>query len=215
MSEWGAIAQSRRLDHQWIGPEHFLLALLAEPSVASETLEALGVTYERFAEQVRSARHDPDLPARAGERTGILVNPAAHELIGWARGLAAAAGFERPRPADWLVALLYADERCDMWLQAFGTSARTVADALAARGVVVPAWPAPEHRPWRGARHVYVSEAELEPALKLLNERHPPGTEWRWGFNNVGEPRRGRITAEEGIDLDAIVAEIRPPRAPR
>lgn len=56
---------------------------------------------------------------------------------------------------------------------------------------------------------MFVAAEELRPVVDLLGERHPPGSEWRWGFNWVGDPRRGRISAETGIDLEAIVAEVR------
>src|SRR5262249_5050980 len=78
---------------------------------------------------------------------------------------------------------------------------------LASRGMSVPEFAPVEYQPWRRPRTVYVSKKELQPILDLLSKKHPPGSEWKWGFNWVGKPRRGRISAEEGIDLDAIVAE--------
>jgi hypothetical protein len=44
----------------------------------------------------------------------------------------------------------------------------------------------------------------------LLSEKHPPGSEWRWGFNSRKDrPGKIQFAAEDGIDLDAIVAEVR------
>jgi hypothetical protein len=206
VNERDAAEQARQLDHGWTGPEHFLLAVLAEPGVASETLDGLGVTYDELRERLRSRGADADLP---GARNGVTLNPAAHRLAGWARGFAAAHGSRTPRPEHWLVALVHADDRAAMALHPFGVTAEAVTDALAARGVPVPSYPPPEHRQWRGIHHVYVADDERRPVVKVLLERHPPGSEWRWGFNWVGEPRRCRITAEEGIDLDAVVAEVR------
>jgi hypothetical protein len=61
-----------------------------------------------------------------------------------------------------------------------------------------------------GHRRVEVTEAELQPMIDLLVQRHPPGSEWRWGFNWLpGEPRRARVDSEEGVDLDAVLAEVR------
>jgi hypothetical protein len=114
-----------------------------------------------------------------------------------------------PRPEHWLVALLYADDRAAMALHPFGVTAPAVSEALGGRGVPVAGHPPAEYRPWRGVHHLYVEEDERRPIVRLLGQRHPPGSEWRWGFNLVGQPRRCRITAEEGIDLDAIVAEVR------
>ena len=48
-----AFEQARWLEHGWVGPEHFLLALLAESSVASEALAELGVTYDEYVEHLR------------------------------------------------------------------------------------------------------------------------------------------------------------------
>ncbi len=46
--------------------------------------------------------------------------------------------------------------------------------------------------------------------VDVLSDRHPPGSEWQWGFNSRKD-RAGKIqfSAEDGIDLDAIVAEAR------
>jgi hypothetical protein len=206
VSERAAVEQARLLDHGWTGPEHFLLAVLAEQSVASEALNGLGVTYEQLRERLRTRGDDPDLPTA---RNGITLNPAGHRLVGWARGFAAAGGSSTPRPEHWLVALLYTDDRAAMSLHPFGVTAQAVVDALDGSGVPVPVYPPAAYRPWRGVHHVSVAEEERRPIVDLLLERHPPGSEWRWGFNRVGEPRRCRITAEEGIDLEAIVAEVR------
>jgi hypothetical protein len=90
-----------------------------------------------------------------------------------------------------------------------GVSARAVVDALAARGIPTPRSAPPEHRRWCGVRHVYVAEGELKAVIDILGERHPAGGALRSGFNSVGEPRRGRITAEKGITLEEIVIEAR------
>jgi hypothetical protein len=59
-----AAAEARRLEHSWIGPEHVLLALFAEPSPAAEALEELGATRERVEERARSlGGADPPPPA--------------------------------------------------------------------------------------------------------------------------------------------------------
>lgn len=209
MSLQGAIVQARELDHGWVGPEHFLLALLAEPSVASEVLAGLGVTYARLRERLATLQPDPDIPFPKARR-GMTVNPAANDLMGWADGFAAASGTSTPGREHWLIAFLYASDRGAMWLRdPFELSAKAVVDALATRGIRVPAFPPPEHEPCREGRTVYVPKEEVQPILDVLNENHPPETGWQWGFNLVGRPRRGRIHAEVGIDLDAVVAQAR------
>jgi hypothetical protein len=59
-----------------------------------------------------------------------------------------------------------------------------------------------------------VREAELKPVIDVLSERHPPGSEWRWGFNwlpdpGEGRPRRAWVGGEEGIDVEAALAAAR------
>lgn len=203
-----AADQARQLDNGWLGPEHVLLALLATPNLAADALGDVGVTYDRVRELMGQRRYDPDLPVLTS-REGVRTNPAAHGLIGWAHGFAVASGHRAPRPEHWLIGLLYNDDRGAMCLHPFGVQARAVVTALAGRGVPVPDLGPMEYRPWRGWRHVYVAEEQLPAILDLLGKKHPPGSEWRWGFNLVGEPRRARIGAEEGIDLEAIVAEAR------
>jgi hypothetical protein len=59
---------------------------------------------------------------------------------------------------------------------------------------------------------VPVQVGELLPValLDLLGREHPPGSEWRWGFNWLpGEPRRARVDAEEGVDLATALAQRR------
>jgi hypothetical protein len=206
----GAFSQAQVMDHGWVGPEHVLLSLLSTPNTASDVLAGLGITYERLQDHLRSLRYDPDLPPLRYSTTGeVKTNPAFHELRGWATGYAAACGLTGPTHEHWLLGLLYASDRGDMWVHAFNVRAQVVVDALAAHGVRVPDFAPPEYHPWQAGRTVYVEEAEVQPIIDLLNERDAKGSKGRWGFNYVGEPRRGVITAEEGIDLDAIVAEAR------
>jgi ATP-dependent Clp protease ATP-binding subunit ClpA len=204
----GAFAQSQQLNQGWVGTEHILLALLAEPNAASEVLGGLGVTHERLKAHITTLKPDPDDPVpKAGTVPGMT--PAAYGLMGWATGFAAAAGVSSPRPEHWLIAFLYASDRGTIWLNPFGVTAKAVTDALAIRGVRVPEFPAPEHQPWRGGHMMYVSMRELQPIIDVLSEKHPPGSEWKWGYNMVGKPQRGRVHAEEGIDLAAVVTQAR------
>ncbi len=203
-----AFSEASQLEHGWVGPEHILLALLAEPNVASEVLGDLGVTHERLKEHIAQLRPDPDDPL-PNARSHSHMNPLAYGLMGWATGFAAAAGVSSPRPEHWLIAFLYSSDGGAVWLHPFGVTAKDVKRALATSGMRVPEFPPPEHKPWRGGHMVYVSMKELQPIVDVLSEKHPPGSEWRWGYNMVGKPQRGRIHAEEGIDLAAVIVEAR------
>jgi hypothetical protein len=76
----------------------------------------------------------------------------------------------------------------------------------------VPAIDPPLFVPWRGQRWIEIDPDEMDAMFRLLKERYPPGSEWRWGYNWTSDDpdnRRGVVTAEEGIDLDALLQEVR------
>jgi Clp amino terminal domain, pathogenicity island component len=207
-----AFEQARWLDHGWVGPEHFLLALLTEASVATEALAEVGVTYDGFIERMRNQQGDPPVPRYDPEKGLTGPNPAGHQLMGCAKGFAAAWGHRSPAPEHWLLAMVYADDGLAWLLHHYGASQQVLLDALRRRGVHIPDLDPPPYRPWRGwgQHRIEVTEVELQPVLDLLTRKHPPGSAWRWGFNWLpGEPRRARVDAEEGIDLDRILAEVR------
>jgi ATP-dependent Clp protease ATP-binding subunit ClpA len=206
-----AADQARRLDHGWVGCEHYLLALVAEPSAATEVLAELGVTYDRLDAYMRNLRGDPDwgLP-RYQERHGLSPSPAAYRLEARAEGLALAWGHRSPTPEHWLLAMVYVDGGVGDVLHQHGASRQAILDALRRRGVRVPEVEPPPYRPWRFVQRIEVTEAELQPVIDLLIQRHSSGSGPRWGFNWLpGEPRRARVDAEEGIDLDEVLAEAR------
>jgi ATP-dependent Clp protease ATP-binding subunit ClpA len=206
-----AADEARRLEHSWIGPEHVLLALFAEPSPATGALEELGVTRDLVEEAARRRSDPPPPPYEPGQN--LSPNPAWYKLTGCAKGLALAAGRRRPDPEHLLLAMVYGEDAVAPLLRRVGASEQALLEALARRGVQVPAVDPPVYRPWRGRRRVEVTEAELKPVIDVLTERHPPGSEWRWGFNwlpaDPGGPRRARVDGEEGIDLEDAVATAR------
>lgn len=207
-----AFKEARGLDHGWVGPEHFLLALLVKPSVATDVLEGLGMTSDGLAEHLRTRRRDPDWPElRYDSEKGLAgPNPAGHALVGWARGVATAWGSSEPQPEHWLVAMVYDHGPVPGVMHVLGITQEAVLHELRARGVRLPDVDPPWYKPWRGHRGAEVTPAELDPVLGILLERHPPGSEWRWGFNWLpGEPKRAQVVSEDGIDLSAIVTEVK------
>jgi hypothetical protein len=203
--------QARLLDNGWIGSEHFLLALLATPSIAQEVLLELGVTYEAALELVRDvhAASEWPLPAYEGDE-GVSPTPAAYQAMGRAEGFAAASGYRAIEPEHWLLALVWSDHGAMNELAVLGVTQDRVIDGLRRRGVSVPDVDPPPYRRWREGQTIEVDGDELQLIIDVLNERHPAGSEWRWGFNMVpGEQERRRVDAEGGVDLEAAVRESR------
>ena len=206
---------ARALEHSWIDPGHVLLAMFDEPSTATEALVEVGVTREAVEAHARSlGRSDP--PPRPYEpEMGLSPNPAWYKPTGCAKGLALASGRPSPEPEHLLLAMVYGEQVVASLLHRAGSSQQALLEALARRGVRVPEVDPPAFRPWRGHRRVEVSEAELEPIIDVLTERHPPGSEWRWGFNwlpgdpGEGRPRRAWVGGEEGIDFEDALATAR------
>jgi ATP-dependent Clp protease ATP-binding subunit ClpA len=47
-----AAKEARQMRQNWLGAEHYLLAVLAEPGVATDVMAGLGVTHEGVAGQL-------------------------------------------------------------------------------------------------------------------------------------------------------------------
>jgi hypothetical protein len=206
---------ARRLEQGWIGPEHVLLALFDEPSVATEALEELGVTRALAEESARGySRSDPPAPPYDPDK-GLSPNPAWYKLTGCAKGLALASGRRQPEPEHFLLAMVYGEHEVGPMLHGLGSSEQALLEVLARRGVPVPEVDPPAYRPLRGFHRIEVTEAELKPMLDILIERYPPSSDQEWGFNwlpgdpGADGPRRAWVGGEEGVDLDAALAAAR------
>jgi hypothetical protein len=110
--------------------------------------------------------------------------------------------------------MVYGEHAVPELLHRVGANEQALLDALARRGVPVPAVDPPVYRPMRGHHRIEVTEAELKGVLDILGERHPPGSEWRWGFNwlpdrEEGGPRWAWVGGEEGVDLEDALATAR------
>jgi hypothetical protein len=203
-----AAVEARELRHHWLGGCHYLLAVLAEPSTATQAMAELGATHARLAREFGAINTSNGRRIRYFASKGVSTNPTAHDVSGWAKGFAAAASRRTPSPEDWLLATVYNDPMVRSILHGLGIRAAAIVEALRRRGVKVPTYEPEEHRPWRGSREIEITRADMPAVLKALNEMHPPGSEWEWGFN-VRKDRPGKVQlfSEEGIDLEAVVAE--------
>jgi ATP-dependent Clp protease ATP-binding subunit ClpA len=129
-----AADEARRLEHSWIGPEHVLLALFAEPSPATGALEELGVTRDLVEEAARGRSDPPPPPYEPGQN--LSPNPAWYKLTGCAKGLALAAGRRRPDPEHLLLAMVYGEDAVAPLLRRVGASEQALLEALARRARV-------------------------------------------------------------------------------
>ena len=206
-----AAKEAHQMRQNWLGAEHYLLAVLAEPGVATEVMADLGVTHEGVAGQLARINTFKGRRIRYLESKGISTNPRAHDVSGWATGFAAAAGRKVPSREDWLLATLYEGGGIvSTVLRELGVSAAAVVDAMRQRGVRTPDFNPDVDRPWQGHHEVEVAKSEWEKVVDVLNEKIPQGSSLRWGFNSRRDrPGKIQFVAEDGIDLDAIVAEAR------
>jgi hypothetical protein len=195
--------QATAVGDDWVGPQHIVLALLAQDSIAARVLAEAGLDRDKALECLPRRR------TRPGHGSGGFANPAFHKLYGVATGLALAAGTRSPEPEHWLLALAYeAQDREATPLHLFGLDPARVVEALDRHGVLVPPLDPPEYVPWRGRHQIVVPASRLQPVLDRLNAEHPAGSEWRWAWNWVDDDMaRAMITAEEGIDLAAACAD--------
>lgn len=206
-----AAKEATRLRQNWLGPEHYLLAVLAEPSVATDVMAEHGVTHEGVASRLARIKSVNGRRIRYLESKGITANPRAHDVSGWASGFAAAAGRHDPTAEDWLLAAMYEGGGV-VWsvLDEFGVSAAAVVDAMRRRGIRTPDFNPTVDRPWQSHHEVEVAKPEWHSVAEVLNDRFPPGSSLRWGFNSRPDrPGKVQFVAEVGIDLEAIVAEVR------
>lgn len=192
-----AFEEAARLGSGYAGAEHFLLALLrpGEETIAAQTLRDCGAEYDALSSALARA-----LAERRGGRTrdGISLNPAGHELIGRAEGLAAGLGDESVTAEHMLLALVWDDQRG--WpLAAAGTTREAVYERLRARGVRLAVELPPSREPPAGPeQRVYFPQSQLRDVLARLPALLPPDADLRW---NLDGPFRAWVGANGDFDL--------------
>ena len=206
-----AAAEANRLRNNWLGPEHLLLAVLGGDSTASEVLGRLGLTHDAVAARLAAITTVNGRRIRYVRSKGVTLNPAAHQIHGWAQGFAAANGKAKPSPEDWLLSIVYSDSGVvSSLLSAMHVGSGAIVAALAEHGVRTPSYEPPAPRSWRGHQEVEVDKSEWQPLVEFLTEKHPPGSEWQWGFTSHPRRRaRVKFVAEEGVNLLEAVDEVR------
>ena len=70
-----AAGEARRLRQNWVGPCHYLLAVLAGPSTAADVMTELGVTHDRLAEALGALKTANGRRVRFVKSKGTTTNP--------------------------------------------------------------------------------------------------------------------------------------------
>lgn len=199
--------ESARLKHGFVGEEHFLLALVrpGEKTVAAEVLRESGVGYEALSAAVAAfASNDQPLDEEDLE-SGISANPASHELMGRAEGLAAGLGANRLRAEHVLLALLWSPGS-DWMFEGCGTTRQAVYERLKGKGARVPAGelpPSPDP-PSGPHQQAFFPLERLNDVLATLPSLLPADA--YWAFNHDGHSQ-GWILAWGEFDLEELVQQ--------
>ncbi len=159
------------LGHDWLGPEHLLLALVASPSSSGAAVRASGVKYEQLMHDIDGFPARYHGTRRAGsdtERWPLSVRPATQQVIARAEGIAVGLGSAEILDAHLLLALLWERQTCVPMclLKRRGISREQILDELGRRGVRRPDVPLPSLPDW-GA-FTPVREDEYLPLLGNL-----------------------------------------------
>jgi Clp amino terminal domain, pathogenicity island component len=132
-----SIDEAQRLGHQWVGPEHVLLAILdhTRPSLARSVLNDVGATHRSAESHLLASLLAATPPVRSTIACRGATSPAPifYEMQGWIAGYAAATA--APASTETALVCLCA-LRPDVL--AGVADVRAVAAALAAKGVQVP-----------------------------------------------------------------------------
>lgn len=201
---------ARRLGHHWVGPEHGVIAILhaVADDPARRALELSGfdgVAFEAHDVE-RIERHRAE-SGDLDDDPGVEPNPAWYGTWGRAEGFSHALGTGTVRGVDLLMALLW-DDRDWLSTRQFGVARENIVDQMQGVGVRLPEHPMPElDRPFVNPQRVDFPLSVMDQVIALLVERHPPGSELRWGINHDGKDA-GWAFAEEGIDLQGIVRKV-------
>jgi hypothetical protein len=203
-----AVQEARGLGHDWVGPAHFVLAILStradSPSVVA--LEAAGVT--RMAIVQRLTEGDDDGLNDGGSVSSVTpsLTPSSYALLGRADGLAAGMGAVQITTEHLLLAYLWDQDTAH---DVDPTGGGEVRSALVARlkllDVPMPRLWFSHQRPSASGPPVLVRSEDLMPIVRILQTSLPADS--GLGFNEDGHGGAW-ISAREGVDLESRIAEI-------
>jgi ATP-dependent Clp protease ATP-binding subunit ClpA len=141
-----------RLGHDWIGPEHLVLGLVATDSAAQRALAACGISSDQFAGALADLPgnyHRRRLPVEAAHDVRLLT-AEAREIIARAEGLAAGLANDAVLPEHVLLSIMWEPGSliATNVLARFGVTPTRVLDELVRERVRVPAGTPPTRPAW-------------------------------------------------------------------
>jgi hypothetical protein len=198
-----AFREAEALGYGVVGPEEFILAILAGTNSPARTaLEHFGITHDALAEAVSTSLEGADPPLDPLDRVASTTNPAAHELMGRAEGIAVGFGAPAVTPEHVLIAFVWDDSGAlEGW---FDVPREAVLEHLGQLGVQVPGGPLPPPPPPSGPR-IFIPYDESDAIIGELLTRLPPDS--GFGCNHDGTSRAW-VLARAEVDLAAYVAEV-------
>jgi hypothetical protein len=205
---YGASREAAALGHTWIGAEHYLLAILAMQveSPAHAALAHLGVRHDDFARDLAAAisASDPPVFDASIDDQDVTLNPAAHEFLGRAEGIAVGLGEPEVTLEHVLMAYLWDASHSYGSLEGLGVTPQAVLDELERLNVAVPAASLPP--PPRPITRVFIPFDAADEIWARLHDRLPRDS--GLGINHHEESRRAWVVADHDIDVESHVRSI-------
>jgi hypothetical protein len=206
MHSGAAWTEAEALGHDWVGDEHFLLALTRTDSLAAKALSECGATYEALRDELaRQLTLDEDHPFEpVWGNCQRELTPAAYELMGWAEGFAASRG-DRPGTEDVLLAVLWhPNSLSSEMLKTTAVGRAAVKNRLGELGVPVPPIdPTPDDVRPVGPK-VYFPPDKLDVVLREVQPQLPESSHFGWNLNHDGT--KAYVSADPAVDLEALVS---------
>jgi Clp amino terminal domain, pathogenicity island component len=200
-----SFALAGQFGHQWVGPEHVLLAILddSRPSLARVVLNELGVTRSAVEAWFLGSLLDASPPVRStiADRGLVSAAPVFYELQGWTEGFAAATGVS-PSAETALIGL------CTLHRSVISGVAdpNEVVMALVARGVVIASALVAVGEPERHAE-VRRVDVPIDNLTDIRCQLMDAGV--LVGFNTDTENGRAWVIVKDGTDTPAAtIADI-------
>lgn len=203
-----ASKEAEDLGHDWVGGDHFMLALLrpGDDSLAAQALRSCGLTHDAYAEAFVRVLEEAEeaRPARQRrERAGVKPNPYTYWARGFADGVAVGLGAAAAGPEHVVLALIW-----DQWtpttsvLHRLGLRREDLFNALADVGVPLPPIGLPLLDERRVGETVVVPIEQLQALVAELPGLLPSGT--YFGFNHDAK-EHGWINAGAEVGLPRYI----------